>query len=221
MKKILTLSFIIFSTFLPLMSWALPACPSGENVYRNNCFGTWRHESGYKYEGEWKNNKQNGQGTASFPNGDKYIGEFEDGQFHAKGTYTFADGEQYVGEHKDGKRNGYGTSTYVSGNKYVGEYKNGKRNGQGTFTFANGAKDVGEFRNGKLNGFAIRFDKNGNILKEGIWKDDEFQYVQKQSSGSSNSSSKLDKYKEFCKEVGFTPGTEKFGECVLKAMEVE
>ena len=73
-----------------------------------------------------------------------------------------------------------------------------KRHGQGTFTFADGAKDVGEFRNGKLNGFAIRYDKNGNIIKEGIWKDDEFQYAQKQSSSSSNTSSKLDKYKEFC-----------------------
>ena len=93
--------------------------------------------------------------------------------------------------------------------------------GQGTYNFASGAKDVGEFRNDKLNGFAIRYDKNGNILKEGIWKDDEFQYAQKQSSGSSNSSSKLNKYKEFCEEIGFTPGTEKFGECVLKAMEVE
>ena len=70
-----------------------------------------------------------------------------------------------------------------------------------------------------LNGFAIRYDKNGNILQEGIWKDDEFQYAQKQSSGSSNSSSKLNKYKEFCEEIGFTPGTEKFGDCVMKLMD--
>ena len=76
-----------------------------------------------------------------------------------------------------------------------------------------------EFKNDKLNGFAIRYDKNGNILKEGIWKDDEFQYAQKQSSGSSNSSSKLNKYKEFCKEIGFTPGTEKFGDCVMKLLD--
>ena len=152
MKRILTLSFIIFSPFITLQSWALPACPSNQNAYYHNCFGTYIWDSGNKYVGEWKNNLKHGRGTHTHPEGDTY---------------------------------------------------------------------VGEFRNDYLNGFAIRYDKNGNILKEGIWKDDEFQYAQKQSSGSSNSSSKLNKYKDFCKEIGFTPGTEKFGECVLKAMEVE
>ena len=42
---------------MSLQSWALPPCPSGENVYRDNCFGTWSHEDGTKYIGEWKNNK--------------------------------------------------------------------------------------------------------------------------------------------------------------------
>ena len=107
----------------------------------------------------------------------------------------------------------------ADGLKYAGEFKDGKMHGQGTYTWANGTKDVGEFRNDMLNGFAIRYDKNGNILKEGIWKDDEFQYAQKQSSGSLNSNSKLNTYKEFCKEIGFTPGTEKFGDCVMKLMD--
>jgi hypothetical protein len=253
MKKILTLSFIIFSTFIPLHSWALPACPSNQNAYYHNCFGTYEWTSGKfkgdKYVGEWKDNKKHGQGTYYYlanneNKNDKYSGEYKDGEMHGQGTYIYADGDKYVGEFKDSKRNGYfivtyktgdryegefiddkrsgqGTYTFPNGEKYVGEFKDGLSSGQGTFTWADGTKDVGEFRNDKLNGFAIRYDKNGNILKEGIWKDDEFQYAQKQSSGSSNSNSKLNKYKEFCKEIGFTPGTEKFGDCVLKAMEVE
>ena len=31
--------------------------------------------------------------------------------------------------------------------------------------------------------------------------------------------SELDEHKEFCKEIGFTPGTEKFGDCVMKLVE--
>ena len=41
--------------------------------------------------------------------------------------------------------------------------------------------------------------------------------VEAQVSPSGNS--KLDSHKEFCKEIGFTPGTEKFGDCVMKLMD--
>jgi hypothetical protein len=52
---------------------------------------------------------------------------------------------------------------------------------------------------------------DGSINQEGIFKDDVFQYTQKKS--------KLDKYKDTCKEIGFIPKTEKFGDCVLKLMD--
>ena len=35
----------------------------------------------------------------------------------------------------------------------------------------------------------------------------------------SNSNDELEEYKNFCAEIGFKPGTEKFGQCVMKAME--
>ena len=35
---------------------------------------------GKKYEGEWKDDKKNGQGTETFPNGSKYVGEFKNGK---------------------------------------------------------------------------------------------------------------------------------------------
>ena len=38
---------------------------------------------------------------------------------------------------------------------------------------------VGEFKDGKLNGYAIWYSPNGSILKEGIWKNDEFLYAKK------------------------------------------
>ena len=94
------------------------------------------------------------------------------------GTYTFASGDKYVGEYRDGERNGQGTFTFHSGDKYVGEYRDGERNGQGTYTYADGKKDVGSYKNGALHGYAVRYDPDGTILIQGIWKLGEFQYVQ-------------------------------------------
>ena len=92
--------------------------------------------------------------------------------------------------------NCFGTYTFESGNKYVGEWKDGKQDGQGTYTYTDGT------------------------VEEGIWKDGEFQYAQKLNANSSSSGdSKLDKHKEFCEEIGFNPGTEKFGDCVMKMMD--
>ena len=119
------------------------------------------------------------------------------GYFHnCFGTYTWSNGDKYIGEWSDDKTNGQGTFTWTNGEKYVGEWKNDNKHGQGTYTYADGT------------------------VEEGIWKDDEFQYAQKLPANSSSSgNSKLDKHKEFCKEIGFNPGTEKFGDCVMKMMD--
>ena len=91
----------------------LPACPS--NGRRHKCFGTWAHEGGYTYTGEWLSNKQHGQGTAVFASGDKYVGEFEGGTYNGQGTYTYEGGDKYVGGFKHGNYNGQGTYTAADG----------------------------------------------------------------------------------------------------------
>ena len=45
-------------------------------------------------------------------------------------------------------------------------------------------KIVGEFKDDKLDGYAVQYSSDGSILKEGIWKDDEFQYAQANSSAT-------------------------------------
>ena len=125
--------------------------------------------------------------------GDKYVGEHKDGLAYGQGTYFFVNGDKYIGEWKENKEHGQGTYTWKkSENKYVGEWKNGKINGQGTKTFADGT------------------------IEEGIWKDGKFMYAKKTTS---TSNSKLEGYKNFCSDIGFTPGTEKFGDCVVEAMK--
>ena len=51
-----------------------------------------------------------------------------------------------------------------------------------------------------------------------MWKNDEFLYAEKKST-SPSSNSKLNEYKIFCESIGFTLGTEKFGDCVVEAMK--
>ena len=41
----------------------------------------------------------------------------------------------------------------------------------------------------------------------------------KTNKPTSTSNPKIEEYKSFCSEIGFTAGTQKFGECVLEAMK--
>ena len=116
-----------------------------------------------------------------------------------------------IAENKDNKKHDQGTYTYPNGDKYVGDWKGDKKHGQGTYTYANGSKEVGAFENNKKNGYAITYYANGNINQEGIFKDDKFLYTQKKSNE--------DELKVICEEIGFTPKTVDFGNCVLKLMK--
>jgi hypothetical protein len=149
---------------------------------------TWGQNSkwaGDKYVGEYKNGKKHGHGTYNFANGEKYVGEYKHGKKHGQGIVTFSDGDKYEGEWKNNKKHGQGTYTFADGEKYVGEYKNGKYHGKGTYTYANGFKEVGEYKNGKLNGHAIKYNADGIVYQEGIFKNDEFLYTQKRNATKS------------------------------------
>ena len=198
MKKIVSFySILFFFTLGVTHAWALPPCPSDTNATFDNCFGTYDWTSG--------DNK-----------GDKYTGEWKKDKMHGQGTYTFVDGDIYFGGYKDDKRHGQGAYIHADGDKYFGEYKDGKRNGQGTYTFADGSKDLGEWENDKLNGYAIQYNTDGSIIREGIFKDNEFVFAETREK---KETSKLDKYKSTCEELGFVSGTEKFGDCVMKLMD--
>ena len=153
----------------------LPPCPSDQSVRWHNCFGTYTFASGPnkgdKYVGEYKDDKQNGQGTYMFSDGSKYVGEYKDDKRNGQGTYTFANGIKYVGEYKDGKYNGQGTYTLANGAKYVGEWKNGERNGQGTFRDSSGSLYVGEWKDDERNGAGKELDAMGNVMRQGYYVD--------------------------------------------------
>ena len=88
-------------------------------------------------------------------------------------------------------------------------------------TFPDGSKWVGAWENDKLNGYAITYYTDGSINQEGIFKNNKFLYTEKRSKPviTPSTDSELDKYKKFCEEIGFTPKTEGFGNCVLELMK--
>ena len=74
----------------------------------------------------------------------------------------------------------------------------------------------------------IRFETNRELniknldkyfSREGYICDSNFSLKNSVEKNSNLSSNSLVDSKEFCKEIGFTPGTEKFGDCIMKLMD--
>ena len=68
-------------------------------------------------------------------------------------------------------RNGEGsefTSDGVSA-LYVGHYEKGVRSGEGTLYADGYPQYIGEWKNGLKNGMGKEYDKNGKVVKEGVW----------------------------------------------------
>ena len=228
MKKLILILLII-----PMLSLAAPKFTGGDCSF---CELTWA--DGQKYVGSWKNRLQHGAGTTTWANGEKYVGSYENGDANGTGTYTWPNGRKYVGSYKNGKRYGTGTLTNPNGEKYVGSWKNDYRNGTGTSTWPNGEKYVGFWKDGKLDKNSIqRAQDEAKAQGDCItWEDGsstrngfpvascEGNNIKSESVNSAPAiikpkvSINIEKFKKECEELGFTPNTESFGECVLELM---
>lgn len=164
-------SFLLaFFIAIPVISQSrLPDCET-DSRFKHNCTGVASYPD-MRYEGEFQNDRPNGQGTGLFQNGAKYVGEFKEGQRAGLGRQTFADGTIYSGSFKDGLFNGHGSGLLPDGARYIGEYRDGKRNGKGVWTHPDGRKYVGEWRDHKRNGDGIEYRADGAIQRSGYWTD--------------------------------------------------
>jgi len=63
---------------------------------------------GARYEGQWKDDLQDGQGYEIRPEGGSYRGIYSKGKKHGKGKYVYADGSKYDGEWVDNQIDGLG-----------------------------------------------------------------------------------------------------------------
>lgn len=124
------------------------------------------HANG-RYEGEFRDGKENGRGVFTAANDDRYDGEWREGKQKGRGVWMGADGDRYDGEWRDGRKNGRGVYTKANGNRYEGEFSDGKAKGRGAFTWLNGDRYEGEFRDDKPNGLGSLQNSNGTF--NGVW----------------------------------------------------
>lgn len=102
-----------------------------------------------------------------------YTGEIVNGEAHGKGVAIFENGNRYEGNFSHNKRSGFGKAINKNGDGYEGQWKNDRFNGKGTYTWKNGDRFEGYFKDAQRNGKGKLYNKQGELLKEGIWRDDE------------------------------------------------
>lgn len=105
------------------------------------------------YEGQLKDNLQNGFGIMKYCSGDIYEGYFKDGLAHGygvrkQGDFTSATATVYMGDWSQGVRHGYGVMDDIGkGEKYLGNWSDNKKNGCGLIVTLDGIYYEGVFTN--------------------------------------------------------------------------
>lgn len=102
-----------------------------------------------------------------------YVGEVRDGEANGRGTALFSTGSRYAGEWRDNMRHGEGEFYWKDGAYYEGEFAADQRSGRGTYHFPNGQYFVGDWAQDLRNGRGTFYDKDGTVVAQGIWRDDE------------------------------------------------
>ncbi|KAJ1425285.1 hypothetical protein B484DRAFT_397961 [Ochromonadaceae sp. CCMP2298] len=148
-----------------------------------------------RYEGERNSDSQmHGQGKVLFANGGTYEGEFRNDMLQGEGTMADPTGVQvYTGGWLADARCGYAVFTYEGG-KYEGHYVNNKRHGEGKETtmgntfqglyqegeftsgrvcYSNGDIYVGQMRDDCRHGRG-RFLSMEGVEQAGMWEEDVF-----------------------------------------------
>ena len=112
--------------------------------------------------------------------GDKYYGGLKHELLDGEGVYIWGNGRKYIGSYKNGVKQGRGTFFWPEyGDQYTGEWLNDEFHGQGTYIWGHGDRYVGSWYDGKKNGMGIEYSSVGSIIREGFYKEDEFEFEKK------------------------------------------
>jgi len=130
---------------------AKPQFGHGKFEYVNQTIysGEWKLSKGKKVK--------HGQGKITFPGApgqtfgvEEYEGEWKDDKMDGEGRYTFTSGAEYVGSWQQGKMHGYGRMVYADGTSYEGTWANNLMHGEGTYVDTDGVEWSGIFVNGSF-----------------------------------------------------------------------
>ena len=104
----------------------------GQNTYMN----------GDRYDGTWKNDVREGNGTLYMASGDKFKGAWANDAMHGAGVYSYAFGDRMEGGWKEGKRHGRFTVYCANGDREVQWFREGEPHGRRFFYPANSVLSV-------------------------------------------------------------------------------
>ena len=155
----------------------LPECSSA--IFRHDCFDTQIFPNGAKYVGEFKSDKQNGQGIAYTPSGSIVSqGRWENNnlvQSFAVDAQRFPFNSSVTATQPPATDSGKAERDRlaVAAQSKLPECRiRDLKNCFGTETFTNGAKYVGEFRDGNRSGQGTLWGSSGNAIYSGRWVND-------------------------------------------------
>lgn len=152
---------------------ALHACSAG-SPYRGVALSDlrdadgWYHLPGFRYRGEIRDGKPNGEGIALYPSGMRVQSSFTNGIATGTATITVNGVGTYQGQMRDGRLVS-GELTAANGDYYRGGFTKWKPSGQGVLVRANESRYVGQFRDGAPHGAGVAFDPATNALTEGTF----------------------------------------------------
>eukprot|EP01118_Nematostelium_gracile_P012018 TRINITY_DN4334_c0_g1_i1.p1 TRINITY_DN4334_c0_g1~~TRINITY_DN4334_c0_g1_i1.p1 ORF type:complete len:521 (+),score=118.68 TRINITY_DN4334_c0_g1_i1:88-1563(+) len=109
--------------------------------------GVMRYYTGDVYDGEWKMDKWDGEGSFIWKSGDRYVGTFKDMKRNGKGKLIYSNGSSFEGEFIDDRVEGDGVYRWNNGDVYEGSFKDGKRHGGGTMTYHDGFRCTSKWDN--------------------------------------------------------------------------
>ena len=126
--------------------------------------GKYVYHDGIVYDGSYKNDKYEGQGSITWPPlgieskstfsfaYTSFKGSFINGLKSGDGIFFSTDGYKFKGTYLDDKFEGHGTLIFPDNSKYHGGFYEGKFSGVGKYWYSNGDYYYGNFLEGKLNG---------------------------------------------------------------------
>ena len=140
--------------------------------YKRDGNGKFKSEK-EEYDGEWKKDQKNGEGTLIFSDKTKYKGHFKDNKFDGRGTMNWKNGFSYEGYFMNNFLHGKGYLRGSNNHIYDGYFQNGKFHGEGTFKWINRESATeyykGNYSSGQKDGKGEFHFGNGHIYY-GWWK---------------------------------------------------
>ena len=175
-------NYIAFFLLFPVMVFSQePKEYNGDwKSNMRNGQGTMLYHDGSVYKGGWKDNQRSGQGTMVFSKGDSLYGEWFNDQIAGNGTYCYRDGSKYTGTFENNTPHGNGTFYLENGDIYVGEINAGEITGFGVMRFTNSDRYTGDFVKGKMEGNGAMQYATGDFY-DGNWENNKREGAGKQT----------------------------------------